>query len=104
MTKTYGLKPKEEVPKTIVFHDDSDEAANAALYVNHCLPMSLQDKGIVRHYHGEMSKDYLTKVYDDFKKVDGVCRILHATEGASTACSSSYFCVFHLELILLHRD
>jgi superfamily II DNA helicase RecQ len=91
------------LPKTVVFHDDSDEAANAAIYVDRRLPMSLQDKGIVRHYyHGGMSKDYLTKVYDDFQKADGVCRILHATEGASTA--RSYFCVFRLELILLCRD
>jgi hypothetical protein len=31
-----------------------------------------------------MSKDYLTLVYDDFQQPDGACRILHATEGAST--------------------
>ena len=75
------------LPKTVVFHDDSNEATNAALYVDRRLPKSLQDKGIVQHYHGGMSKEYLTIVYDDFKKPDGVCRILHATEGASTACS-----------------
>lgn len=91
-----------QLPKTIIFHDDSDEAANAALYVDRRLPTSLQDKGIVRHYHGGMSKDYLTSVYDDFKKADGICRILHATEGASTA--RSYCFAFLLLLIILGRD
>ena len=45
-----------------------------------------------------MSKDYLTEVYDDFKKADGVCRILHATEGASTACSFFFFFSFISDL------
>jgi hypothetical protein len=31
-----------------------------------------------------MSKRYLTKVYDNFSQQDGTCKILHATEGAST--------------------
>jgi hypothetical protein len=34
-------------PKTIVFHDDSDEASNTALYINRQLPVCLQNKGIV---------------------------------------------------------
>ena len=65
--------------KTIVFHDDFDEASKAALYIDRRLPVCLQNKGIVRHYHGGMSKDYLTEVYNDFKKADGVCRVLYAT-------------------------
>ena len=84
--------------KTIVFHDDSDEASKAALYIDRRLPVCLQNKGIVQHYHGGMSKDYLTEVYDDFKKADGVCRILHATEGASTACSFFFFFSFISDL------
>jgi hypothetical protein len=35
------------LPKTIVFHDDSDEASNVALYIDHRLPVHLQNKGIV---------------------------------------------------------
>ncbi|KAH8993095.1 P-loop containing nucleoside triphosphate hydrolase protein [Lactarius deliciosus] len=53
-----------KLPKTLVFHDSK--------------------KGLVMHYHGGMSKEYLTKVYEDFSKPDGHCRVLHATEGAST--------------------
>jgi len=74
-----------QIPKTIVFHDDSDEASSAAIYLDHRLSLSLQNKGIVQHYHGGMSKEYLTKVYKDFRKPDGTCQILHATKGASTA-------------------
>lgn len=44
----------------------------------------LQKKGLVMHYHASMSKEYLTKVYEDFSKEDGHCRILYATEEAST--------------------
>lgn len=80
--------PDFRIPKTLVFHDDSDEAAAAALYNDRRLPKQLWDKGIVRHYHGCMSKEYLTAVYDDFSKPDATCRILHATEGASTARTS----------------
>ncbi|KAF8957732.1 hypothetical protein BDZ97DRAFT_1924345 [Flammula alnicola] len=59
------------LPKTIVFHDDSKESSSAALHVDRRLHTSLQDKGIVRHYHGGMSTEYLTKVYEDFSKTDG---------------------------------
>ena len=72
------------LPKTLVFHDNRNECTAAAVYINDRLPNSLRSKGLVMHYHGGMSKKYLTLVYDDFKKPDGVCRILHATEGAST--------------------
>ena len=70
--------------KTLVFHDNMDECSAAAAYVNNRLPKHLRSKGIVTHYHGGMSKTYLTRVYQDFSKPDSACRILHATEGAST--------------------
>ncbi|KAF9555907.1 hypothetical protein CPC08DRAFT_642227 [Agrocybe pediades] len=75
--------------KTIVFHDNSSEASDAALYLDRRLPVAFRDKGIIRHYHGGMSKEYLTFVYEDFQKADGKCRILHATEGASTGLDIS---------------
>lgn len=80
-------RPDARLPKTIVFHDDSEECAKAALYLDRRLHKTLWDTGIVRHYHGKMSTKYLTHVYEDFSRSDGVCRILHATSGASTACS-----------------
>lgn len=70
-------------PKTLVFHDSTDEAAAAAVYNNRRLPEDQRNKGIIKHYHSGMSKRYLTEVYENFSQ-QGTCRILHATEGAST--------------------
>ena len=70
--------------KTLVFHDNLDECTAAAVYLNDRLPQPLHSKGLVKHYHSGMSKEYLTLVYDDFKQPDGACKILHATEEAST--------------------
>lgn len=70
--------------RTIVFHDDSKEAAAAAMYLNSRLAPSKRHLGIIRHYHGGMSKLYLQRIFDDFSSPDGTCRILHATSGAST--------------------
>jgi superfamily II DNA helicase RecQ len=78
------------LPKTLVFHDNVNECTAAAVYLNDRLPKSLRSKGLVKHYHGGMSKEYLTLVYDDFQQRNGACRILHATEGASTVILSSF--------------
>jgi superfamily II DNA helicase RecQ len=72
------------MPKTLVFHDNLEQCTAAAVYLNDRLPQPLRSKGLIKHYHGIMSKEFLTLVYDDFKQPDGTCRILHATEGAST--------------------
>ena len=83
-------KPYTKPLKVVVYHDDTQQCSDAASYVEKLLPPELQGKGIVRHYHGGMSKEYLMQVFDDFSNKDGVCRILHATEGASTVgCTSS---------------
>jgi len=85
------------LPKTLVFHDDIDEATAATRYVNKLLPEHLRRKGLVKHYHSKMSKRYLTKVYEDFSKPDGTCRILHATEGASTVryiYADKFYCTY----------
>ena len=77
-----------QLSKTLVFHDNLDECTAAVVYLNDRLPKPLRSKGLVKHYHGGMSKEYLTLVYDDFQQPDGACRILHATEGASTVIFS----------------
>ena len=74
------------LPKTVVFHDSVERSAEAALYHTRRLPEALQKTGLIMHYHGGMSKEYLTMVYEDFSDPNGRCRILHATEGASTVC------------------
>jgi hypothetical protein len=50
----------------VVFHDSIERAAEAALYHTQRLPEALQKKGLIMHYHGGMSKEYLTLVYEDF--------------------------------------
>jgi len=72
------------IPKTLVFHDNKRDATDAARYTNERLPIPLQNIGIVRHYHSDMSVEYLQQTYTDFSDPDGQCRILHATAGAST--------------------
>ncbi|KAF9219319.1 hypothetical protein BS17DRAFT_717772, partial [Gyrodon lividus] len=42
------------------------------------------NQGIVKHYHSDMSAEYLQQTYNDFSSDTGTCRILHATAGAST--------------------
>ncbi|KAJ7603812.1 II DNA helicase [Roridomyces roridus] len=56
--------PHTFLRKTIVFHDNRQEASDAAVF--------------------GMSQDYLTKIFNDFSDPDGTCKILHGTEGAST--------------------
>ncbi|KAJ7703578.1 hypothetical protein B0H17DRAFT_912077, partial [Mycena rosella] len=55
------------VLKIIVFHDDTQQCADAASYLNERLPSDLRASGLIRHYHGGMSKEYLTQVFDDFR-------------------------------------
>ncbi|KAJ7193460.1 hypothetical protein GGX14DRAFT_304251, partial [Mycena pura] len=53
--------PYTFIVKSLIFHNDTQECAEAALYTDKLLPPHLRNTGIVRHYHGGMSKDYLTK-------------------------------------------
>ncbi|KAG9310628.1 hypothetical protein JVU11DRAFT_9196 [Chiua virens] len=78
------LHPPMSIPKTLVFHDCKQDAADATAYVNAKLPNDLQNRGIVKHYHSDMSLEYLQQTFEDFSSPDGTCRILHATAGAST--------------------
>ncbi|KAJ7626970.1 P-loop containing nucleoside triphosphate hydrolase protein [Roridomyces roridus] len=81
--------PHTYLRKAIVFHDNRQESAAAAAHVDQLLPRHLQKTGIVCHYHSGMSKDYLTKIFDDFSNPNGTCKIIHGTEGASTGLDVS---------------
>ncbi|KAF7371288.1 II DNA helicase [Mycena sanguinolenta] len=76
--------PFTRIIKTVVYHDDTQQCADAALANEQRLPLELRNTGIIRHYHGGMSKTYLQQVFDDFSNSSGTCKILHTTEGAST--------------------
>jgi superfamily II DNA helicase RecQ len=70
--------------RTVIFHDDKKEATQAGMYLDRRLAKHQQKKGIIRHYHSGMSKQYLEDVFEDFSDPNGKCRVLHATSGAST--------------------
>ncbi|KIJ06385.1 hypothetical protein PAXINDRAFT_48851, partial [Paxillus involutus ATCC 200175] len=72
------------IPKTLIFHDSKQDATDAATYIDERLPEQLRNQGIVKHYHSDMSAEYLQQTFEDFSSPDGRCRILHATAGAST--------------------
>lgn len=79
----YSFDPKR-IPKTIVFHDNIQEATNAAKYMNSLCPEPMRNLQIAKHYHSVMSSAYLERTFQDFASSDGTTRILHATSGAST--------------------
>jgi len=74
------------IPKTIIFHDNVQEAANAANYLNSLFPETMRHSRFVKHYHSKMSADYLECTFQDFALPDGTTRILCTTSGASTVC------------------
>lgn len=78
--------PPMLLPKTIVFIDGKGETNAASDHIDGLLPMSLRKTGLVRHYHSDMTADYLSRTYEDFRT--GRCRILIATQGASTVRNS----------------
>jgi superfamily II DNA helicase RecQ len=79
----HSFDPKR-IPKTIIFHDNLQEAANVADYLNSLFPETMRRQKIAKHYHSVMSADYLEQTFQDFASPHGVTRILCATSGAST--------------------
>ncbi|KAJ7190029.1 hypothetical protein GGX14DRAFT_580190 [Mycena pura] len=77
-----NFHPPMRIPKLVVFHGNKAETATARQHVNSLLPKAFQNLGIVRHYHADMSPEYLEDVYASFADPDGMCLILHATAGA----------------------
>ncbi|KAF8158781.1 P-loop containing nucleoside triphosphate hydrolase protein [Mycena galopus ATCC 62051] len=74
--------PPMRLPKLVIFHGKKAETSNYAQYLNSRLPPSFQKLRICRHYHSDMSPEYLQQTYDDFANADGSVLILHATSGA----------------------
>ena len=76
--------PPMLIPKMLVFHDSKQDATEAATFINSHLLKSLQNQGIVKYYHSDMSIGYLQQTFEDFFQPDGTCQILHAIAGAVT--------------------
>lgn len=74
--------PPMRLPKLVIFHGNKAETAVARQHIDSLLPAALQNLGIVRHYHADMSREYLEDVYSSFADPDGTTLILNATAGA----------------------
>ncbi|KAJ7211404.1 P-loop containing nucleoside triphosphate hydrolase protein [Mycena pura] len=74
--------PPMRIPKLVIFHGNKAETAAARQHVDSLLPEAFQNTGIVRHYHADLSPEYLEDAYSSFADPDGMCLILHATAGA----------------------
>ncbi|KAJ7752946.1 hypothetical protein B0H16DRAFT_1258836, partial [Mycena metata] len=66
----------------VIFHDNKVETSVASQYLNSRLPLEFQSLGICRHYHSDMSPEYLEEVYTSFAEPEGNCLILNSTQGA----------------------
>jgi superfamily II DNA helicase RecQ len=81
-------------PRVLIFFDNKSVATTVALYLDSQLPQDFQGKGVVRHYHSEMSEEYLQKVHLSFIDAGGCCKILCATSAESVVglvCSPCNF-------------
>lgn len=77
-------------PRVLIFADNKDLTNTVASHLNHCLPVSYQGKGIIRHYHSGMSQGYLQQAREAFTKDNGLCRILVTTSGQSVVSSFAF--------------
>ena len=75
----------EKQPHVLIFVDDKNLTDEITAHLESCLPAQYQNRGLIRHYHGAMSEEYLKQVHDSFVQEDGSCRILVATSGESVA-------------------
>ena len=74
-------------PCVLIFVDNKKHAACIASHLDSCLPPTIQNKGIIVHYHSKMSKKYLQNAHDSFIGEDGVCWIMVAMSAQSVVKS-----------------
>lgn len=84
--------PPMRLPKLLILHDNRNEAANASAFLNSRLPPEMQSLNMCRHYHSEMSAEYLEKTFADFSDPDGMTIILNGTSGAGTVLAQCNSC------------
>ncbi|KIY53333.1 P-loop containing nucleoside triphosphate hydrolase protein [Fistulina hepatica ATCC 64428] len=67
-------------PYVLVFvHGGLKSTVSLAVAINTLLPPAYRWKGIVKHYHGQMSTTYLQQTHTDFVSPAGKCRVLVTT-------------------------
>ncbi|KAJ7715432.1 hypothetical protein B0H14DRAFT_2644132 [Mycena olivaceomarginata] len=91
-----SFHPPMCLPKLVIFHGKKTETAAASQHINSRLPEAFRNLGICRHYHSDMSHEYLEDAYTSFTAEDGMALILNATAGAGEASSSFNLNGLHL--------
>jgi superfamily II DNA/RNA helicase len=76
--------PMPLLPKGMIFIENKLSSSNVATYLNNRLPEELRITKPFRHFHSDMSQQYLDETFQDFQSPDGACRYLVATSGAAT--------------------
>ena len=89
----------EKQPHVLIFVDDKNLTNEITSHLESKLPAHYQNRGVIRHYHGAMSEEYLKQVHDSFVQEDGSCRILVATSGESVVSSLLIFLPVQLDFI-----
>ncbi|KAK6996226.1 ATP-dependent DNA helicase hus2/rqh1, partial [Favolaschia claudopus] len=76
-----SFHPPMRLPNLLILHGDKAETSTFAEYNNSRLPPAFHSLRICRHYHSDMSPEYLEETYNSFADPDGDVLILHATSG-----------------------
>lgn len=92
----------EKQPHVLIFVDDKNLTNEITLHLKSKLPAHYQNRGVICHYHGAMSEEYLKQVHDSFVQEDGSCRILVATSGESVVSSLLIFLPAQLDFIFFY--
>lgn len=72
------------LPKLLIVHDKKTEANNVSNHLSERLPKEFHSLAICRHYHSDMSPEYLEETFASFADFDGVTLILNGTSAAGT--------------------
>lgn len=75
-----GVKTKQDIPKTMIYSDQINDAASIETRINSRLPLHLRDSGLVRPYSAAFSPEHREQVMDLFKQ--GEIRVLICTDAA----------------------
>ncbi|KAJ6608470.1 hypothetical protein B0H10DRAFT_1955354 [Mycena sp. CBHHK59/15] len=77
--------PPMRIPQVVIFHGNKVETAAISQHLNSQLPEAFRNLGICRHYHSDMSHDYLEDAYSSFVDPDGMVLILTRPQGLDVA-------------------
>ncbi|KAJ7241232.1 hypothetical protein B0H12DRAFT_1221583 [Mycena haematopus] len=64
--------PPMRLPQLVIFHGQKTETSTFAEHLNSRLPPAFQKLRICRHYHSDMSPEYLEETYNSFADAEGV--------------------------------